>query len=919
MNIQSARFAFLLSTLLLSVVSSGGIEICPSISLGIDNPAPVCSMESMTVGAWFTELPGLCKEVPVTYLDKQWTWVVEGVEATPSSGKGSSATFTNITGGEGSITFALRCRVRACEDCNTTFAITTNFTAIKVDIAESNVVLCSYDTSATLSLTGDSYSPSGFVWNSTLWKKSKDGASVSFDPSTKPPGIYTVRASSRSRSACSDVCQVSIVRVDLDVDSNLDGVCDEADELLEDGSGRLVGVNNDDDNANGTNDLDEAGVVVGENDLVPIYLRVEPTMPTGAVILDAPSGGDKIKVWKSASKDEEVHLPMTWYPAAGTVPDVRYIEGIQPSDQPGDVQLRLRYLVGPVECADEISMSVLEVDIAMDGDRDDAIHFDDPDDAKYLFWVNNDIDVRYQNAEDDGAPWEEDDCQVGHHNRNDVDCADNVINCKRDLEDFTRLHIKVDDNTANLSGITYSLKFENAIGSPAVNVFKAVDTSSDYLSDPDVATDQLQMQNLTPDGVGATEVLIDAQYIKSGNQVSPFIIEGRHEGKGNLTLIVKKGEVEVCRKSVQLELHTMDWFFDIFRTSVASGSTTDVNVDDAAQEDQTAEYPAQSGEYFLFVHGWNMPEWEKERWAATVFKRLWWQGYKGKVGLFSWPTLSGFQGTLYQLLFESHHFDNSEFRSWLSSDSLKGVFDDLNSAGELRVLAHSMGNVVSGEAIRKYGGTLHAYIASQAALPAHCYDNAVSIAVNQVLYDVPWWPFDPAAPITTPNLYGYYHLEAQGADPYLDDNQSHVSSGNMRNYYNVNDWALVRWELNNVLKPDGGSGYLYGYTGQTDEYEEGIDQFSRGPIENPAEILSIDDERQKYQIFAYCDESRVKALGQVSLGGGFSTWNLATSSLQYNDEHYSHSREFRSNIADEWDYWSAVMQDCDFTSTIPQE
>jgi len=546
----------------------------------------------------------------------------------------------------------------------------------------------------------------------------------------------------------------------------------------------------------------------------------------------------------------------------------------------------------------------LKIEIAMDGDRDGTINVDSANDNHYLFWVNNDVDVI-----SDG---EEDDNESGTAN-----CNDDVITCKRDLEDFARLHIKVDNKIATLSGITYFLKFESITsGSPVVNVFKAVDTSSDYLSDSTVAGQQIQEQNLTPNGVGMAEVPLDAQCIKTGNEVSPFIIEGRHEGKGDLTLILKKGGTEICRKAVRLELNTMDWFYDIFKTSVTSGSTTDVNVDDTATPEQTAEYPAQTGEYLLFVHGWNMEEWEKQRWTETIFKRLWWQGYKGKVGLFSWPTLYGFSGTLYQLLFESRHFDNSEFRSWLSSDSLEGVFDELNTSGQLRVLAHSMGNVVNGEAIRKYNGTLHTYIASQAALSAHCYDSAVSVAVNQTI-DVPWWPFDPDAPITTPNLYGHYHSGTQEADPYLNANQNNV--GNMVNYYNQNDWALFRWELNNVLKPDGLTPYLYGYAGRADQYEEGVDRFSRGPIENPTEILSVDDERQKYQIFSYCSESRVKALGQVTLGGGFSTWNLATSSLQYNDEHYSHSREFRSNIADEWDYWSSVMQDCDFTSTIPQQ
>ncbi len=901
MNIQSARFAFLLSALSLSAVSSGGIEICPSISLGIDNPAPVCSMESMTVGAWFTELPGLCREVPVTYLDKQWTWVVEGVEATPSSGKGSSATFTNITGGEGSITFALRCRVRACEDCNTTFAITTNFTAIKVDIAESNVVLCSYDTSATLSLTGDSYSPSGFVWNSTLWKKSKDGASVSFDPSTKPPGIYTVRASSRSRSACSDVCQVSIVRVDLDVDSNLDGVCDEADELLEDGSGRLVGVNNDDDNANGTNDLDEAGVVVGENDLVPIYLKIDPKMPTGMVILDAPSGGDKIRVWKSASKDEEVHLPMTWYPAAGTVPEVRYIEGIQPSDQSGDVQLRLRYLVGSVECTDEISMSLLKVELAIDGEHDPtaSMNFADPAYQTCTFWVNDDIDVNSGGEEDDA-------------NTGTPDCNDDAgaITCRRDLEDFTRLHIRVDNNAANLSGITYWLKFEN--GLPSANIFAAVNESMAYLQDGSAADQQLQkVKLLTVDG---TELQLPSQYIKTGNQVSPFILEGKTEGQGELTFIVKVGNSEVFRKAVSLDLHPIKWFYDIYNTDIVTGSDSNqwtVQVQNYTHSN-TAQYPAGTDDYLLYVHGWNMFEWEKERWAETAFKRLWWQGYKGKLGLFSWPTLSGFDWQ--NALWNTHHFDTSEFRSWVCADNLASCFGALNGNGKLRVLAHSMGNVVAGESLRKYtGAPINAFVGSQAALSANFYDITATIPSIQQGFILP----PVYCPISTPNIIGHYHSGDANRQPYLAVDTQKATR--WYNYHNSLDYALRgnHWELDVASRPDNWLPLYFGYEGREDQYDEVQDHFYRwlgdDPGGNPIHgNLSVTIERQRYEVFSYCAESRVRALGAIEGVAGFQSFNLRSAPLNYNAEHYSHSRQFRSNAIDEYAYWHQLKIDCGF-------
>lgn len=544
-------------------------------------------------------------------------------------------------------------------------------------------------------------------------------------------------------------------------------------------------------------------------------------------------------------------------------------------------------------CADKLVLNVLELGIAMDGNRDDTIDFDNPADAKYLFWVNDDVDVI-----SDG---EEDDAESGTAN-----CDDNVITCKRDLEDFTRLHIKADDNTANLSGITYFLKFENVTsGSPSANVFEAVGESSGYLSDTNIAPQQIQKTNLVT--VATTEQQLPSQYIKTGNLVSPFILEGKSGGKGDLTLIVKKDGKEVCRKAVTLELHDTPWFYDIYSVGVSSGDQWEVQIPTTATHSQTASNSPVTDEKFLLVHGWNMNASEKTNWIETVFKRLWWQGYQGSVALFDWPTLSDMNYG--DVLAGAHHFDNSEFRSWLSSDALIDAFNTLNGDGNLRVLAHSMGNVAMVEALRRYtGANLHTYVACQAALSAHYYDNTVASS-NPCHYQ--GFPYDVTFP-QTPDIMGHFSTGDTNSNPYMTDNDTHVS--NMQNYYNGVDWALEWWEINNVLKPDGLT-YLFGYYGSEDHYQEGTDQFSRGPLDDPYEILSVTNQRQRYMIFSYCDESRSRALGQTT-NSEFACWNLELpvdqGGMGYNHQRYSHSREFRSNIADEWDFWFRVFETCQF-------
>ncbi|MGH9201323.1 MAG: hypothetical protein ACRD2A_08815, partial [Vicinamibacterales bacterium] len=65
------------------------------------------------------------------------------------------------------------------------------------------------------------------------------------------------------------------LEVDLDIDSDNDGVIEEDEDGIEENApGKLVVVNDDDDNANGSPDKDDVGGTTGENDLVPMQTRL---------------------------------------------------------------------------------------------------------------------------------------------------------------------------------------------------------------------------------------------------------------------------------------------------------------------------------------------------------------------------------------------------------------------------------------------------------------------------------------------------------------------------------------------------------------------------------------------------------------------------------------------------------------------
>ena len=511
----------------------------------------------------------------------------------------------------------------------------------------------------------------------------------------------------------------------------------------------------------------------------------------------------------------------------------------------------------------------------MDGNRDGKVICEDSKDREYLFWVNDDHDVISGGEEDD------DDSST-------KDCDDSSISCKRDLEDFTRVALYVPGVCSNIPGLTYYLAFTNILsGTPSANIFEAVDPSMDYLSDDGVADDQIQETKLVT--VSSSEVQLGSQYIVPG-QTNVFLLEGKSIGRGQLALIVKKDGSPIVSGSTDLEFKSIKNFYEKYIVTTTSGD----DVNSSSSQSGTYAYLPGSEDYILFVHGWNMPEWEKERWAETMFKRLWWLGYDGHCGLFSWPTLSGFQ---WFNPWDSHHYDHSELRSWNSAVALRSRVESLNYGhpGKVRVLAHSMGNVVSSEAIAGSGYQIvHTFLSAQAAIPGHCFDSAVTN----------YW-----SGYSTPNVYGHYTSGASPDDPYLASISG--GAGAFVRLYNVQDYALDKWRLNNSMKPD----LSYWYSGSTTNYNPGAgDRFYYDNVLIPFDDRTLNFPTNRFEIFAFDAESRSQPLGAV--GGHVSPFstevNLESSPYNFDSAHYSHSREFRSNIVRERPYWETVADQAGF-------
>ena len=172
-----------------------------------------------------------------------------------------------------------------------------------------------------------------------------------------------------------------------------------------------------------------------------------------------------------------------------------------------------------------------------------------------------------------------------------------------------------------------------------------------------------------------------------------------------------------------------------------------------------------------------MKTWEKDRYAETAFKRLYWQGYQGRFGAFHWPTAQN-----------AVQFGASESQAWLSAQGLLNKLNDLNAEypGHVYLAAHSLGNVVAGEALRLAGSTpvVNTYVAMQGAVASHAYDPSTTTYNLGAFYD------------GAPDCYAHYWTA--GAPCYFN---ATAGAGTYVNFFNTNDWALNFWLNFQNLKP----------------------------------------------------------------------------------------------------------------------
>ena len=560
------------------------------------------------------------------------------------------------------------------------------------------------------------------------------------------------------------------------------------------------------------------------------------------------------------------------------------------------------------------------MEIVTDANRDGKIDFlpstadATTSEAPYTFWINDDADSGSDDTASDLDP-----------STNAINSADSVINGLRDLEDFSRIQLKAMGLPLRfLTNSAYQTRIylTNMVGMPSLRFFPASDANGgvSYLTNLTSGTAQVAKPTLglLTNGTPLTLPLANWLNVGTNGFFLPMLFEGISTGQCMITfgIVSNSGPVLVMSSPLYLSLKRVTDLYEHW--TVGDNTTTNWISPRSTRTPDSAVYgpPVTNDDldYLLFVHGWRLQPWERRAYASTAFKRLWHLGYKGRFGLYSWPTDYTPPSLLDMSLNPAtrQNYDRSEQRAWSASLGLWELLVNLNRTqpGRVRLLAHCMGNIVASEALHLRGNSssvplIHSYIATQASSVAQAYD-----AVNPEVVRPEGTPG-----LDTPEVYAAFP-HGNTNEPYfsrMTNATSRTAQGIARtyNFHNKDDYMLNNlntWPANQLSKPDFG----YDYDGET--------WWRTAAGTNAAQLhLSTD----YGEIFAHLAQARSKALGcsedatHIVRGEIGASVNLAAAPFSFTSGTNDHSAQFNSVNMNRRAYWWQVLGTFSLTNNLP--
>jgi hypothetical protein len=650
---------------------------------------------------------------------------------------------------------------------------------------------------------------------------------------------------------------------------------------------------------------------------------------------------------------------------------------------------------------DTARYTVMDINALVDGNRNGKLDAASADDRSLVFWYNSDREGTYGQDGPASArmPYVQTDLTSpppGFQSMDGFrDSENSTLDFTRDLEDFASLSLYLDPLLANQSNVSFNAyvtldnnpaaaddqvhlnlfnTFEGAEGNARNHVMNA-NQALDHVHD-----DSFRYKEVTAQSSDKTFLNTFAQNILSAGANS-FIFEAappRLNGQTTLDTVFPNNQVELVfnidvnygnglthtfKSKISLDLHDITDFYDTFEVNYTNGMGQDErkNPDFGSYSTFTQTTHAvvndlpnssfNNDDYLLFVHGWNMAPADKKEFAETAFKRLYWQGYSGRFGTFNWPTFYDADPTLprdwpFAGQAANLTYFASEFQAWRSGEALKNVLSSLqqpDDAGNVHVnvMAHSMGNYVTAEALRLWRlqstePLVDTYIAMQGAVSAGVYGSDATDGLQ----------------VGDSSLFDLYRYFAAGTPqgnpvngrPYMSDPSSTSATWSQSaathrvNMFNEQDFALTNfktWRAANTLKPLStnlapNATWPYNYELF---YDGGVVTGVRRIDATTGQITVLTgglvDENGRpgpnaYEIMAFTSVANSSPIGDKPVDWFDTNVNIQTDIPDGLDANTpgldpkirpNHSFEFNHDATRTWSFWERIKDEFGFTST----
>ncbi len=358
-------------------------------------------------------------------------------------------------------------------------------------------------------------------------------------------------------------------------------------------------------------------------------------------------------------------------------------------------------------------------------------------DQPFVFWLNDDQDdlELYES-------WPHD----------QPDNTDNRPGSLRDLEDLTRLVLSHGDwSSLDPATTRLQLHWESDGAAPAIRIWRSgiPRCSRSYLEETAVGQTQLAPPYVEALGVvGEAKLAIPLSAWTEEERSREWLcllFEGVGEGRGVLQVTLEsEGHILDMAPPVHMELRPVKTFYE--RVAVHWPEElkppwtylTRPPVPELRAAAEPMGQPFQRPWYetddlIVWVHGWIPQDPDNYRRTLvfsfeTMFKRLWHQGFRGRVVHFRWPTVKKMQ------MFGLHI---SEYRAYKSAPALLHYVAGLPEDKRVHVTTHSLGGVLLMEAL-KLGLVAEQALFQVSAVAAESFDPDDSLIVPEMAdLDIP--------------------------------------------------------------------------------------------------------------------------------------------------------------------------------------